>query len=359
MAKPSQDPSVAALQPAEAPADTPGGVRVRVRENAGRTRTLVRDALLLNPSLKGVARALGLNRKTVQEHADSLLLAGVLVRAKRGTGYGWSKGPNWGGEGGCGVQPASRAGLTSPHPAPPRVDEATDGARTFTVMRPPDDVTRLPGFLGSKPKGKGRAQLVHAVRFTVKGRTFGLQLNQTIRTNVWGLTVGRVSPPVPFADFQVAGEDPDDAWDRFVVAAVEEWTRRTGVGVDLTPRRTRRVSVTYRAMVQPGVKWRSAPSDADESPPDETRRAALELRGQELQEFVNEGPEFRRYVLEEMRANRALLKEVVATIGAGAVVSAGLARDQAVLLGQAATIAPAVAARTAANLCPPSPWEHV
>lgn len=288
----------------------------------GQSRTLVRDALLRGISLKSLALQLGFSRKNVQKHAARLLLDGELVRQKRGSTWAWAQGPRFGG---CDPRPDPRATPDQTVRPQVRVDVVTDGRRSYIVHQPPTDVWKLVGLTGTKPKGTNKSQRAHAVRFTHAGHTYSATLTETVSTNVWGLTVGRVSPPVPFAAFQVAGEDPDDAWDRKCTEAVLAWAQRAGVGVDSHPTRTSRVSVTYLGLVQPGVKWRSSPSDADLSKGDPLGRAELEIRGQELQDFVNGGPEFQKAVVSEMTSQRAIILELARNVTAHASASANAA----------------------------------
>lgn len=262
-----------------------GGVQVQAAP-----RDRVKAGLLAGRSIKGLSRDLGVARPTVQGHARRLLEAGELVK-REGRFF---PGPSGG------VQPGRITPHHAPVPlaitpeaAPPRLDTATDGKRIFRLTRPPGYVSELPGFVWSKPKGRSRSQLLHKVEFAHNGATWNLWLEQGIKAGKWSAWVGQVSPPPRFEDFQRPGEDPDDAFDRLTVQTVVAWAIKANVGLEPIPRRARRVSVTYQGIVE-NATWRSPSSDADSTPPDPSGRLALEVRGGELQDFVNNGPEMKR-----------------------------------------------------------------
>jgi hypothetical protein len=334
--------------------NTPQGGAGKIPAPSGRPRTLVMQGLLNGHSIKGLAVALGLNRATVQEHAARLLEKSVLTRVKRGQTWAWSKGPAYeldavarGGAGStrlpCGDDQQVR-GRT------PRIDVATDGARTFVVTRAPRDVTILPTFAGTLPKGRGRKQRVHSFRFTNGGREFKLLMDETVNDpTAWSLTVGKVSPGVPFEEFQQPGETPDDGWDRYVARVASAWCLKVGVVIDPTPRRTKPVSVTFPGTVPPGLKFGGGEATGDGTPPDPSGWNALELqsrnaeRTRQQQEAHVALPETTATVQDlvaKVRGHEELLKACASALGTGAVVAAGLTQNVSSLLANTMAQAP-------------------
>lgn len=305
-----------------------GGVRVRAAPR-GQSSAQVKAGLLAGESMKHLAKRLGMHRSSIQEHARRLLLSGEIAKAEGR----YFPGPTGGGAGSHGKSDHAPVLVsTTQDPAPPqvRIDVATDGKRIFRVTRPPAPglVDKLPGFAGTKPKGKGRKQLLHKIAHTVAGRTWNLWLEESMAKGSWSLWVGQVLPPVPFAQFQAPGEDPDDAYDRLTIQTVVDWATKASIGLEPIPRRSRAVSVTYPGIVE-GASWRSAPSDADQTPPDPSGRLALEVRGGELQEFVNNGPEWKNAMIREFQGQQAVLQAALKTQGMATAVIAGLTQHSA------------------------------
>lgn len=316
--------------------------------------------LLAGRSVKGLAKDLGVSRSNVQQHRDRLLSDGYLVLSEGR----FFPGPGRGGamrrdnSHHAPVQGAITQGI-----APPRLDVATDGKRVFRVTRPPapGKAEQMPGFAGNKPKGRKPAtQLLHKVEYVTGGRTWNIWLEEGLRTGKWTAWVGQVKPAPRFADFQKAGEDPDDAWDRLTIETMVEWSAKAGIGLEPVPRRARPVSVTYPGVVE-GSSWRSQKSDADQTPPDPSGRLALEVRGKDMQEAVNALPETTEVVAAiqaEVSRQAGLLLDMARNVTAHVQVSA----NHAALLSSSAVTPPpgdGVTARPSPSFRPPSPWEFI
>jgi len=336
-----------------------GGVQAAPRDQ---TRLRVKAGLLAGRSIKGLSRDLGISRPTVQEHVARLLSSGQLVKSEGR----FFPGPA-GGVQGAKVTPhhAPVQGGVTPDPAPPaRIDVATDGKRVFRITRAPAAIDQVPGFVASKPKGrKPVTQLMHKVAYVEGGRTWNLWLEQGLKTDSWSLWVGQVQPPPPFAEFQKPGESPDDAWDRKTIDVAVAWATKAGVGLEPMPRRSRPVSVTYPGLVIPtakGVPYRSGPSDADQTPPDPSGRLALEVRGGDLQDFVNNGPEWKRAVMGALQDQRDVIAFAVKVQGIAAEAVAGLTKNHAGHLAHNVAQTDGVAARPSPSFAAhPSTWDFV
>lgn len=244
----------------------------------------MKAGLLAGKPIKALARELGLGRSTVQEHAKRLLLAGAIVKAEGRYFPGPGRGvPVAGGH--TGHTPVPGGGTQRPAP-PQRIDVATDGRRTFRVTMPPADVTRLAGFVASKPKGprKPVVQMLHqVVHADAGGHTWNLWLDQSLSQGRWSLWVGKVLPPPRFADFQKPGETPDDAFDRLAVRTVMEWAAKAGVGLVPVPRRSRPVAVTFPGTMPPGVVYRGLEQTSDGTPPHPNGWNTLEIQGNDAE----------------------------------------------------------------------------
>lgn len=243
----------------------------------------VKAGLLAGRSIKALARDLGLGRSTVQEHVKRLLLTGSVVKVDGRYLPGL--------DGGVPVAKGHARHTPVPgegtqRPAPPRsIDVATDGRRTFRVTVPPVDVSRLPGFVASKPKGpKPVVQILHHVAHTdATGRTWNMWMDQSVSKHRWSLWVGKVLPAPRFEDFQKPGETPDDAFDRLAVNTVMGWAAKAGVGLVPAPRRSRPVAVTLPGTMPPGRVWRDSETTSDGTPPHPNGWNTLELQSNDAE----------------------------------------------------------------------------
>lgn len=270
----------------------------------GQSRHLVMAGALAGESGRAIARRLALGHKTVQKHLDRLLSKRVLAwngsRFVAGPAYQFEK---------------ARAEGGGPDRYPPGPATAvggviTDGKRTFTVRgQPGRHPMDMPGFAGTSLSGRGepsKKRQNHRFKWTADGRTHDMLLTNQPTTGAWGLQYLRCSPAPRKGELGEA--DKEAVWDRFVSEWACKWAALSEVALDPAPRRSRPVSLAFPGIAPPGIKTRRPNLDIDDTPEPKT----VEVRTDELADFIETGPDFKRAVVDnlaDLEARYAALEE--------------------------------------------------
>lgn len=233
--------------------------------------------------MHAISRDLGVHKKTVQQYRDAFLATGALVVS----GGRYAKGPAFAVERGAVNDRAPPRTATAPW-------VATDGSRTFEVLRAPaTHPTAMPGFGGTVLTGRGspdKKRRDHTLRALHDGRTFHLLLMEQPAPKVghgWSLQLKKVSPPPRLSEIDGGDQDVEAVWDRYALAAIRTWAQGAGVEISNVVRRSSRVSLALPHVVDPALKFRSQDADADGTPEPGT----VEVRTAVLKDFIETGPE--------------------------------------------------------------------